>query len=1065
MTSYHQIRFTSEKLKKYLEFIGTLVYRSRLPLSNFRYLELDNPQAQPPVEPAVDDSRWTEIPPDSYWGGTDLNFALRFDFHIPEDWDTGAPLALFLPIGIAGDFSHPEALVYIDGEPYAACDRHHQEIILPSDLNDGRAHPVSMHGWTGSLSYRNERAGDGKGDALWMGEPALVQIHQPTRDFIALARVALGIADNLSEDDPARAHLYNALNEAFKLLDTRQPFEDGFYKSVPHAHHVLQQGVALAGPALDVDITAVGHAHIDIAWLWTLSQTRRKAGRTFHNVMRLMDDFPDFTFVQSQAQLYDYVRRDYPELYRSIGQRVKDGRWEVIGGMWVEADCNISGGEALARQFLLGDKFFEEQFGEGAYSPVLWLPDVFGFPWSLPQLAKEAGLKYFFTIKLGWSQYNRIPYDSFWWQGIDGTRLLAHFSTTLEKDASFVSTYNAKATPYEALSTWRNYQGKDWAETGQTPPLLMVYGYGDGGGGPTSEMLENIGLMGEFPAAPRVKPGRVGEFFEKLEREMGGRFPVWNGELYLEYHRGTYTTQARNKRANRKGEFLLHDAEFLASYAKTLPDDYEYPHESLLRAWQLLCLNQFHDILPGTSIGQVYKDSLAHYGELFEVGDQVCEGALSHISRQLGGDLLLVNPTSFTRVDLAFYEGQNPADDNLHRADGSAVAVQPIDGGLLLDAGELLPYSVIPLWIEDGVVDPESGDVPDAKLSVSREHLENAFLRVELNADGDIKRVFDKVDQREVLPQGKIANQLQAFEDRPRTPDAWEIDISYEDKMWLAESAHSIEIVETGPLRVAIEIRRKIHHSQIVQRLSLVHNSPRLDFDTTVDWRERHILLKAAFPVDILAPYATYDIQWGAVQRPTHRNTSWDWARFEVPAQKWIDLSEGGYGVSLLNDCKYGHDVHENVMRISLLRGPTYPDPEADLGEHHFVYSLYPHVGHSLAGTVAEAYALNDQLIVWRSAIPDEIQQPNTGSLLRADRSNVLIETIKAAEDGRGLIVRLYENQGWRGSFTLNADFEIHQAWRTNLLERDQEKLRCGGNQLQGTIKPYQIMTLRLIPA
>jgi len=974
-------------------------------------------------------------------------------------------MALFMPIGIAGDFSHPEALVYIDGEPYAACDRHHQEIILPPDLKDGQSHQVSLHGWTGSLGYRNDIAADEKVIALRMGSPALVQIHQPTRDFIALARVALGIADNLNEHDPARAHLYTALKETFKLLDTRQPFEDGFYESVPHANHVLQQGVELAGPALDVDITAVGHAHIDVAWLWPLSQTRRKAGRTFHNVMRLMERFPDFTFVQSQAQLYDYVRQDYPELYRSIDQRVKDGRWEVISGMWVEADCNISGGEALARQFLLGDIFFTEQFGEGAYSPVLWLPDVFGFPWSLPQLAKEAGLDYFFTIKLGWSQYNRIPYDSFWWQGIDGTRLLAHFSTTLEKDASFVSTYNAKATPYEVLSTWKNFQGKDWGEAGRTPPLLMVYGYGDGGGGPTREMLENIELMGEFPAAPRVTPGRVGDFYEKLERDVGGRLPVWNGELYLEYHRGTYTTQARNKRLNRRGEFLLHDAEFLASYAKTMLLDFEYPHESLLRAWQLLCLNQFHDILPGTSIGQVYKDSLAHYGEIFDIGDQVCDEALSHIAQHFGGDILLVNPTSFTRRDLAFYEGEPSPGKGFQSVDEKPVLMQAVDGGLLLDVEELSPYSVTPVRIIGGALDQSGGDDQTHNLSVSRMHLENDFLRVELNSDGDITRIYDKAHDREILPEGALANQFQAFEDKPNTPDAWEIDISYDDKMWLAEPARSIRVVETGPLRVAIEIHRQVLHSNIVQRLTLTHNSARLDFDTTVDWRERHILLKAAFPVEILAPSATFDIQWGTVQRPTHRNTSWDWARFEVPAQKWIDLSEGGFGVSLLNDCKYGHDVHENVMRISLLRGTTYPDPEADLGEHHFIYSLYPHVGRSLEGTVAEAYALNDPLRVWRPEHPGEIKRLDSASMLVVDRPNVLIETIKTAEDGRGLVVRLYENQGWRGSFTLNAAFDIQKAWRTNLLEKDQEELTFRGNQIQGKIKPYQIMTLRLQPA
>jgi len=1057
VTSYHKIRFTSGKIKKYLELIGALVYRSRLPLSNFRYLELDNHQAQLPVEPAVDDSDWIEIHTDSYWGGAGLDFVLRFDFHVPETWDAEPALALFLPIGIAGDFSHPEALVYIDGSLYAACDRHHQEIILPSGLNDGRTHHVSLHGWTGSL-------GDGKAGALWMGEPALVQIHQPTRDFISLARVALGIANNLNEDDPSRAHLYHALNESFKLLDTRQPFEDGFYESVPHAHHVLQQGVELAGPALDVNITAAGHAHIDVAWLWPLSQTRRKVGRTFHNILRLMEQFPDFCFVQSQAQLYEYVRQDYPALFQSIIHQIEAGRWEVIGGMWVEADCNISGGEALARQFLLGNRFFREYFGDKASTRVLWLPDVFGFPYSLPQLASEAGLKYFFTIKMGWSQYNRLPYDSFLWQGLDGTRLLAHFSPTKESNAAFVSTYNARATPYEALSTWRNFLQKDWGQTGHTPPLLMVYGHGDGGGGPTREMLENIRLMGDFPATPRVRSGMVGDFFERLESEMGDHLPVWNGELYLEYHRGTYTTQARNKRANRKSEFLLHDAEFLASMAGILEKEFEYTHDLLQRAWQMLCLNQFHDILPGSSIGEVYQESLEQYDEVYQIGEQVRSDALSTIARFVGGDLLVVNPTSFDRSDLAYWVGDLPPNVVLRRSDGTVVSYQPVEGGFLLDTGELPAYSVTPLSMDKEVYDRDNHQTASGSMSVSDVHLENDFLRVEFNREGDIKRIHDKQANSEVLPSGTLANQMQAFEDRPRTPDAWEIDVYYEDKMWLAEAADSIRVVETGPLRIVVEIKRRVLNSLVTQRISLAYNSARLDFDTHVDWRERHILLKSAFPVEVLSPYATYDIQWGSVQRPTHRNTSWDWAKFEVPAHKWVDLSEGGYGVSLLNDCKYGYDVHENVMRLSLLRGPTYPHPEADLGEQQFVYSLLPHEGSSLRPTITEAYALNDPLFVWRAKDAGDANHLLTGSLVSVDRTNIVVETIKFAEDGRGLVVRLYENQAWRGEFTLTTGFKIDQAWRTNLLEQDQHELPFEQNYLQGTIKPYQILTLRILP-
>ena len=1070
-TAFHDIRLTSKKIRQRLRLIEPLVYRRRRPLPHFQYLELESPLVDPPVSPQVDDGNWQSIPWGAYWSRFNADLVLRTRFQIPSDWSTGGPIALHLPIGKAGDFSHPEALAYIDGLPHTACDRHHQEIPLAPRFLDDAPHLLALHGWAGSL-------GNDRDARLLMRECALVQIDQPTRDFLALARVALGIADCLDENEPARAHLYTALDEAFKVLDTREPFDDRFYESVPVAADLLREGVSRAGPPLGVEITAAGHAHIDVAWLWTLDQTRRKAGRTFHNVIRLMEQFPEFHFSQSQPQLYDFVRQDYPALFDEIKRRVREGRWEVLGGAWVEMDCNISGAESLARQFLLGREFFRRHFGAEAESPVLWLPDVFGYAWNLPQLIKEAGLEYFFTIKIGWNQYNRLPYDSFWWQGLDGTRVLTHFGTTPSRGSVHASTYNADASPEQTLGTWRNFQQKDVGEPGVTPPLLMAFGYGDGGGGPTREMVENIREMGEFPATPHIRCGTVGEFFRELESEVGDHLPTWNGELYLENHRGTYTTQSRTKRANRKSEFLLHDAEFLASWAALATGDvganpcgrpsgqvqdlplpragYEYPHAELRRAWELVCLNQFHDIIPGSSIGAVYVESQRQYREVRAIGEKVRDDALAAIAEKVGGDVLVINPTSFTRHDLAFWAGADV--ESLQREDGSPVPTQPVEGGTLLDAGELPPYSVTPLTFArpSQIPNPQS---PTPTL------LENDYLRVELDTAGDIVRIYDKLNDREVLPVGAIANQFQAFEDRPINPDAWDIDIFFDDKLWLAEQADSVRVVESGPLRATLEVRRRILNSEYTQCISLAHDSPRLDFDTRIQWRERHILLKVAFPVDVLAPVATYEIQWGNVQRPTHRNTSWDWARFETCAQKWVDLSEGGYGVSLLNDCKYGHDIQGNVIRLSLLRSPTYPDPEADRGEHRFAYSLLPHDGGWDELTVANAYALNDPVIAWptdRAQSPNP-QSPNPQSLISIDCPNVVIETVKQAEDGQGLIVRLYESQRRRGKLTLTTGFPLAKAWRTNLLEENREALDCDENSVTTFIKPYQVLVLRLL--
>lgn len=599
----HDIRWTSEKIAQRLRLVESLVYRGEEPLRPFDLLGLEGPHVGFSPDPEVGGAGWVPVAPNSYWLGPNRDFVLRTQFRVPADWIEEQNTALYLPIGEAGDFSHPEALVYIDGVPTASCDRHHQEILVPLQYCDAQPHTLHLHGWTGGthlLRWGGESTDRVRRSAerFLMGECAVVQIDQPTRDFVAVARVALGTANQLPANDPARANLFNALNDAFNVLDTREPLGQRFYSSVPEAHDTLLKGIDAAGNPLGVDVTAVGHAHIDVAWLWTLGQTRRKAGRTFHNVIRLMEQYPQFRFTQSQPQLYDYVREDYPELFQAIGRRISSGQWEPIGGMWVEADCNLSGSESLARQFLLGRQFFREQFGEGSESDVLWLPDVFGYAWNLPQLIKEAGLSYFFTIKIGWSQYNRFPYDSFWWQGLDGTKVLTHFSPTKEHGSAFASTYNARATAEQVLSTWTNFQQKDWGEPGKIPPLLMSYGYGDGGGGPTRQMIENIDQLAAFPSMPQVQPGKVIDFFQRLEETAGERLPTWNGELYLEYHRGTYTSQARNKRANRKSEFLLHDAEFLAALAAVIDTGYSYPHETLRRAWKLVCLNQFHDIIP-----------------------------------------------------------------------------------------------------------------------------------------------------------------------------------------------------------------------------------------------------------------------------------------------------------------------------------------------------------------------------------------------------------------------------------------------------------------------------------
>ncbi|MBE9506586.1 MAG: alpha-mannosidase, partial [Chloroflexi bacterium] len=850
----HRIRLTEPKIARRLELVETLVYRQRQPLPPFRF----HPGDEPLVAPDVDDSVWPVIEPGACWGEPRQDFTLRTTFAAPVDWQP--PVALFLPIGNAREFVHPEALAYIDGCAYQGINAYHQEILLPPRWCDDTTHVLALHGWIG---IGNE--------PILMGQPEIVQIHQPTRDFVATARVALGVLRELDEHDPTRARLLNALDESFRRLDLRKPFDcaqdrpfdpstmlragcaqdrpfgEGFYESVVAAQQTLDESLAAAGPPLAVDVIAVGHAHLDVAWLWPVSQTRRKAARTFSSVLRLMEQFPGFRFTQSQPQLYRYVAEDHPDIFERVRARVAEDRWEVTGGMWVQADCNVTGAESLVRQLLLGRGFFRQHFGE-AETPILWLPDTFGYPWTLPQLIKRAGLKYFMTTKLSWNQYNRLPYDSFWWQGLDGTQVLTHFITTPDMGEGRYHTYNGDLSPRLVIGTWRNYQQKE-----THTELLTAFGWGDGGGGPTREMLENGQRLANHPGAPRVRQGSAGEFFQNLETRAGDRLPIWNGELYLEYHRGTYTSQAHTKRANRKCEFLLHDAEFLAAWA-ALATDYEYPHAELTRAWELLCLNQFHDVLPGSSIGQVYEDSASDHEAVRATAEQVREAALTALALLLpeAATFVVVNPTSFGGRHTGLLpeqlaEGQTLTD----LTSGESLVTQPVKDGTLVQVDHVDPYGLVALGSADtpppqpsptgggGLPPPPPAGMLAAYLVNGVTVLENEMLRVESDAAGDITRLFDKTVGREVLPPGQRANVFQAFEDRPLGEgDAWNIDIFYDDKQWTAEPATSLTIIEQGPLRAGMEIRRRLLNSEIVQRVYLYRGNRRLDFDTWVDWRE-----------------------------------------------------------------------------------------------------------------------------------------------------------------------------------------------------------------------------------
>ena len=790
------------------------------------------------------------------------------------------------------------------------------------------------------------------------------------------------------------------------------------------------------------------HAHLDVAWLWPLAETRRKARHTFASVLALMQRYPDFHFTASSAQLYAYVQRDDPELFERVRARVREGRWEPIGGMWLEPDGNLPAGESLIRQLVLGQRYFEREFG--FHSRVAWMPDTFGFTANLPQILAGAGMRFFFTHKLNWNDTNRFPHDLWRWEGLDGTRLTAH---------SFdnpIGGYNGQIMPPALGETWRNFRGKL-----DHPESLFTFGMGDGGRGPTSEMLERIMLLDGFPALPALRQSTVEGFFERID---AASLPTWVGELYLEFHRGTYTTQSRLKRLNRMAEHRLYEAEAAATLA-TL-GGVPYPRGELNEAWTTLARNQFHDILPGSSIREVNVEAERELGSVIETAITVRDRALDVLTEPASAmdaqpqQIIVFNPQSFARP-LSCVVARPAGVDTfaLQLADGHEVPWQTCgDGEILIHADRLIPGFGL-AWLK---IVPGASVVPAPGVVASEFRLENEMIRVEIANDGTIASIFDKQIEREVL--SGPANQLRVYRDLPFAWEAWNLTNTSKLEGDVLTAIESLRLVQTGPLGAAIEIRRRFGSSEITQQYSLRSGSTRLDIHTVIDWHERRTLLRALFPLAIHASAATFETSYGAVQRPTHRNTSWDAAKFEVPAQRWADLSEPDYGVSLLNDGRYGHSALGDTLGLTLLRSSIDPDPLADVGRHEFTYAIFPHRGDwTSGGTVNEAIGLNSPLVARLTSATPTASRREINPQPWLDVDGLTVGSLKLAEGSDDIIVRLYDPYGRRGMAHVRAHFPLTGAEFVNLLEEDPDLLDVAPH---GTIafayRPFQILTLRL---
>ncbi|MGC5221721.1 alpha-mannosidase [Micromonospora sp. DT81.3] len=938
---------------------------------------------------------------------------------VPVDWDAGAEdIELKMDLGFSltqpgfqaeGLVWSPEGVILKALEPF---NDYVRLGVRPGDpfrvYVEAASNPDIGAGFIDFRPSGLGRKSAASSDALY----ALRQVELLHRDpevgeLIADVWTLRGLAKELPEGSPRRAAILTALDE---MVDVVDPTDVSGTASTGRA--ALAGALASPAAATAHTVYAVGHAHIDSAWLWPVRETIRKCARTFSNVLDLMEQDPDFTFACSSAQQFAWIRDGYPKLFERVRARVLEGRFIPVGGMWVESDTNMPGGEALVRQFIEGHRFFFDEFGLECRE--VWLPDSFGHSGALPQIARAAGADSFLTQKLSWNEVNQFPHHTFLWEGIDGTRIFTHFPP--------VDTYSAVLSGGELAHAERNFRDKGHANTS-----LVPFGFGDGGGGPTREMIAAARRTRSLEGSPRVLLSTPSAFFDDAKRELAVP-AVWVGELYLEFHRGTYTSQARTKRGNRRSEHLLHEAELWAATA-TVRTGADYPYEQLEAAWRLVLLQQFHDILPGSSIGWVHDQAVQNYERIADALEGIITTAIAVLTGEDGSSEEL-------RLDGAEL-----------RLNGAPV---PVDGVPAFGFAPMPDHTPVP------IIETDTGYTID-----------NGVLRVVLDSAGLVTSLLDVAADREVVPPGQRLGILQLFQDTPTTWDAWDIDVSYRASGSDLIDTDSVSIVTLADGTSALRTIRTVGSSTVIaQTISLGAGSNAVDYETRIDWRERQRMLKLAFPVDVHADAAASEIQFGHIVRPTHTNTSWDLARFETPAHRWVHVGEEGFGVGVANDSTYGHDITRHarsgggtysVVRQTLLRAPLFPDPEADQGEHTLRTAIV--VG-DIGEAMRQGYRLN---IPVREVVG--VASDRTAPLARSDRENVVVETVKLAEDRTGdVVIRLYEARGARSTATIRFGFPFATVRETDLFEREvaASVLTAGAREVTVDMRPFQLMTLRV---
>ncbi len=1001
------------------------VYSARIPVSLGAWEVPDEPV---PVAEGLD-ADYRPFAVGERWGRAWSTWWFEIVGRIPSEW-AGRTVELLIDPGFQGDWPGNQAEGMIrtpSGDPVKGIHPRNRYVRLGNPVSGGERVHFFLEAAANPDILADDFVPTPLGDKrtaprtpLYTFRSAdLAVFEQSVWDLRFDVEVLFQLLKELPEEEPRRQEILRALERSLDVLAL-----DDIVGTAEAARAELVDVLSRPASASAHRLAAIGHAHIDSAWLWPLRETKRKVARTFSNVLALVQDYPDFRFAASSAQQYAWVKEHHPQVWSGIKEAIASGHWFVVGGQWVEPDGNLPGGEAMVRQITQAMRFFERELGTSPDG--IWLPDSFGYTAAFPQIAVLAGMKWFLTQKLSWNQTNVFPHHTFWWEGIDGTRIFTHFPP--------IDTYTSTLEGEELHHAVRQFR-----EKGRATTSLVPFGYGDGGGGPTREMMERQRRVRSVEGSPRVEIESPDEFFEAARAEYPDA-PVWVGELYLELHRGTFTSHAREKRGNRLSEHLLREAEFIWTAAAL--EGADYPYEELDRLWQDTLLQQFHDILPGSSISWVHQDNEEMYRETHRMLERVIERGREAV----GASGAVLNVSDRDRRALALDGGGHP----LGLVDVPASGWAPMR----------LVEPVNPVALER---DAEGGFI-----------LDNGLVRVTVDARGLIVSVWDEDAERELIPVDRVANLLQLHEDLPNAWDAWDIDAHYRNSVRDLVEVDEMHADDESLLRAVVRVRRSFSSSTVEQTIALHADDPRVYLGVDLEWAEQEKLLKVSLPFEVRAQMHSAEIQFGHVDRPTHTNTSWEDARFEVMAHRWIHVGEPGYGIGVANAGTYGHDVTRAVgdsgetqteVRLSLVRAARVPDPDQDRGHHRFDYVIHP--GASIEDITTTGYEENLPILL--PVKPDPAAR--TRSLVQIDNPGVRLEAIKLADDRSGdVVVRVYEAVGQRSKAVLRFDFPVDDVDEVDLRERPLSMdlpharvLDTCGRTVRVELRPFEILTLRIV--